>query len=753
MLASLQLLVATIALVAGSLHVAAWIESRSLVRRLLVVGVLVPTQITAIVLVLGGVMATFRPIPLLLTALLVGGLEVALLRDRVTWDGPMSVVGGLRRTVGGLRRHPLVAATVAVAAALTGWQTVLAVRIPDTSWDSLAYHLPEPSTWVLTGQLGRSGLSQVGEGYPMAHELLNGWTMVFLHSIHGTGLVPLWMAVVGGLAVFRLARSLGATVASAALGAALLLAMPAVALQIATGYVDVGAAALGLAAVVLALDARRAEHPFPLLLVAAAAAGLSTGAKASMAPVLLAVAGVAVVVSWPHLRARRVGPVVGAWVAGAATVGLGTIWYVVNLIQHGNPFYPVSTMGFEGEASFEELVRNQQAPPELYGENVPLQLWRTWTADLHRQPYDIDQRMGGLGAVWLLCLPALVWLGLRLWRRDRVALAVLAWAGVATWVVSGSMWWSRYTLVLAGIGCAALALARDALRPAPAPRSEPRLAPSGLRRLVAPALGVVVVALVGFNAVAAVSPAHEYALEQTIPFTRMGTGELAGIVRRGSGDTELRPWVAFLGLREVEPGTIAFVGVPATFPQVIIGHDLDHRVVAIDPPESPEALLAALREHDVRYFLHSGAAPPGSLEALAVSDGLHYRPVTTQGLITGSTLFEVGTFDQCGSSEADLDVSLPDGRAVVSGRLADDCGAIEGAAVEVWRAGSPDDTWKGAARIETTTANDDGAFMVEVPRARVLDGERVFIRFAGRSDAEGYRLPLASAPQTAPAPT
>ncbi len=154
------------------------------------------------------------------------------------------------------------------------------------------YHLPEPSTWVLTGRVDRSGLSLFGAGYPQGQEVLHGWTMVFLHSIRGTGLVPLWLAAIGALAVYRIARHVGTSGPSVVLGAAVFVSMPAAALQISTAYVDLGAAALGLAALALALEARRAAQPFGLLLGATSAAALAVAMKPSTVPVVLAVAAI-----------------------------------------------------------------------------------------------------------------------------------------------------------------------------------------------------------------------------------------------------------------------------------------------------------------------------------------------------------------------------------------------------------------------------------------------------------------------------
>lgn len=742
-----MLLAATSALVAGSLCVAAWVETASLSRRLLVAGVLVPAQITTLVLVLGWALRTFRPVPLLLAALVLGGAEVALLRRRVEWSGAMAPRAGARRVGAGLRRHPGVAALVAVAAVSTGWRTARAIRLPDTTWDALAYHLPEPSTWVLEGRFVRSGITSWGVGYPQGQEVLHGWTMVFLHSIMGTGLVPLWLALLGALAVVRLGRVAGASPAAAAIGGIAWLTMPSVALQIGSGYVDTGAAGLALAALALALEARTAEAPFPLLFASSVAAGLAVAVKPSMAPVVLGVGIVGLLVAEPHLRRGAV-PTVAVWggLSALALLGLGGVWYLTNLVLHGNPVYPVSAFGFEGEGTYDEVVRFGQVPAGLRGEPLPIKLWRSWTADLHHHPFVIDQRLGGLGAVWVLCLPALGVLAARP-GRPRPAGGL----GPRHLSVAGSIWWARYSLVLAGVGCVALGVAVDAARPPPAPRTEPRLRPAPARRALAPALVATTLLLVTATSVAALAPTPEIPLDTPLPWEPMSFGELTALVARGHGEAVLRPWSPQTGLDELAPGaTIAQVagsgGVP--FAQVAMGIGLDHRFVIVPPPPTPAAFLAALREAGARYVVVASAIGSGSVEAMTVADGLHFRPVTTRGMVTGGTVYEIGSYSDCGVGTLSAEVVRDGAGAVARGRFADGCGGVAGATVEVWAAGSGAAPWVGARIVATAATDDVGTFATSVP-GEVDAGARLFVRSGGLTDGDGFHRPAATGTLTA----
>ena len=342
-------------------------------------------------------------------------------------------------------------------------------------------------------------------------------------------------------------------------------------------------------------------------------------------------------------------------------------------------------------------------------------------------------------------MPSLVFLTVRLWSRDRGALVVLGGAGIATTVITGSMWWSRYTLLLAGIGCVALAMSADAVR------GQRRIGrhekPRRTDRVRGPALLATILLLVGFTTVSAIAPSSEYALENTRPLQRMGAGELASRVLHGADDTDFRPWGAFAGLREVPEGeAIAYVE-PAklTFPQLALGIDLDHRLIAMDPPADPAALDGALRSHEARFLLLPDPLTPGAVETVAVQNRLRYRPVRTTGLLTGISVWEFGFFDECAGGRLTVTVTVRASTARISGRATDRCGALDEAPIELWAAGPGRDIWTGATRVLSGTGTDeDGNFLRELPREAVSTKVRYLVRFPGREDADHYRPPSAS---------
>ena len=88
------------------------------------------------------------------------------------------------------------------------------------------------------------------------------------------------------------------------------------------------------------------------------------------------------------------------WAAGSAVVVvLGGFWYLTNYATYRNPLYPVSILGFQGAGSFEQVVLNVQMPRSIAGDALPLQLWRSWTADLGHHAFVYDQRLGGWSRV------------------------------------------------------------------------------------------------------------------------------------------------------------------------------------------------------------------------------------------------------------------------------------------------------------------------------------------------------------------
>jgi hypothetical protein len=95
-------------------------------------------------------------------------------------------------------------------------------------------------------------------------------------------------------------------------------------------------------------------------------------------------------------------------VLGLAAAAGGGYWYVRNLAEFGNPFYPLSVLGFQG------------MPMDTVGGGTFLKLGMTWfTYPWLEHPYN-DPFEGGVGAVFgALCIPAMLLSPLLLWQRRR----------------------------------------------------------------------------------------------------------------------------------------------------------------------------------------------------------------------------------------------------------------------------------------------------------------------------------------------
>ena len=87
--------------------------------------VLVPAQITVLVLAVGWALGSFRPVSLLLAAVRATGAgEVFALRGEPRWTGPMAPRLALGRLWQRARANPLIALVVAVASAFVAWQSL-----------------------------------------------------------------------------------------------------------------------------------------------------------------------------------------------------------------------------------------------------------------------------------------------------------------------------------------------------------------------------------------------------------------------------------------------------------------------------------------------------------------------------------------------------------------------------------------------------------------------------------------------------
>jgi Dolichyl-phosphate-mannose-protein mannosyltransferase len=217
--------------------------------------------------------------------------------------------------------------------------------------DTLNFHLPGVAAWIQSGSLWQIDvfLPDVAPGhYPNNGDVLLlaavlPWSNDFLSHLF---LYPVF--VLTGLATYALARELRAPPAAAAVGAALLLATPAVIVPaLISGYPDV-LALFGFATGLLFLVRHHRSGQTSELVLAGLSLGVAFGTK------WYGVSTVAVVVAvWfvASLAARRPWRTVGR--QALAVVGLialaGGIWLVRNWVESGNPVFPVRVAPLEVE--------------------------------------------------------------------------------------------------------------------------------------------------------------------------------------------------------------------------------------------------------------------------------------------------------------------------------------------------------------------------------------------------------------------
>jgi len=224
----------------------------------------------------------------------------------------------------------------AAAGLLVMWGAVALVE-PALDFDSTFFHLPEVSAWVIGGHPGSiepiSPTFPIGN-YPSTNEVLMSWLGGTSGGVTAVLLWPLWLATLLAAAVLSASRSLGAGRWDGPLAAAAFLLVPACTAALTSLDSDLASVAwaavcVGLCAPLL-VDRDRVEvAPFAIV-----AAGLALGTKTSVAPLVVLVLGGALLHAGRRLRPVPVAA--GSLVACVA----GGVWYVRNLLEHGNPLWP-----------------------------------------------------------------------------------------------------------------------------------------------------------------------------------------------------------------------------------------------------------------------------------------------------------------------------------------------------------------------------------------------------------------------------
>lgn len=262
-------------------------------------------------------------------------------------------------------------ARVALTGAGAGFM-VWILRHPGLGLDALTYHLALPVAWAHNGEPGSLVVVNDGlqiQNYPLTWEVLVAWGTGIGHTLIPAMLMTPASLVLLGAAVRAGLREVGVSWRLAWLAAGAVVTLPIIVIQLPGPNNDlpevawlacvgamvagaagprgrVGEAPRGVPAEELAGEPTAAAasprrptlHP-GLLPIALIATGLCVGTKTTGAPLA---AFALVLGGWAcrgDLR-RLVRPLVLAVVAAAF---IGIVWYVRNLLDHGAPFWPLST--------------------------------------------------------------------------------------------------------------------------------------------------------------------------------------------------------------------------------------------------------------------------------------------------------------------------------------------------------------------------------------------------------------------------
>jgi hypothetical protein len=592
-----ELIGATLLLAAGGCAIGAMLAGETLLERVLAVVLGALSELTGC-LIAAGVSHVLRPAPV---ALLYASVTIALVvvarpRRAAAWTGRLArdLGAAAREAPRALRRWWLAILAVLVVVEAS-WRAMLAFLLPMTGSDALNYHLPTVAWWLQKHGFTSNPFTPESRGYPSGTELVFTHVALFERDVSFVDLTQLGFAFLGCLAVAGLARLFGSSRATAAAAGMVFFLTPVVLAQANVAYVDVASAAE--LAVCLLFVGRMVREGWPLrtrgALKAAALAGLAGGlclGSKPVAPVWIAAVVVVLIVNLAVVgrRGRRIAR--AAWPGLAVFVVLaaafGGYWYLRNASRFSNPLYPATvsideTTIFQGVGKAGSLIDAAPGQPLPF----PLSVVKSWAHGLApfltgERFYRYDQRSGGFGPVWVYAVLPLSLFGLiRLRsRRDRATLTVVV-AAVLGWMIAPYTWWSRFGLVLVGVGVAFAAVQLEQVE-------------SDRIRKALLALGVVTV-LVGVG-----MSTWQYQLGDgrsvtTVQALRLlGKGEQARLMNVGG---------AGLAARVPNGSTIAVDPSTTTYFMPIWGDRFQHELVPVDL-SSRDALTALRREPSAYIF-------------------------------------------------------------------------------------------------------------------------------------------------------
>jgi LmbE family N-acetylglucosaminyl deacetylase len=331
--------------------------------------------------------------------------------------------------------HVVPALTGVIAIALAAWASAL---LAPWSWDGLGYHLPVVYDALQEHRLRTVPTSVVFvNAYPHAAEWMFIAWRAWLPDDTWIEFAQAPFGVLVVVAIAAIATRAGASGGRSLALAVVYLALPAVMLQLASNYVDLLYAALVLLAAYFASGVVDSAT----FVMTCAALALLLAVKPSAPP------AVVIVLACLAYRARRARPSRTALVLSLAVLLLGAETYLVHIVRHRNPVWPVAMhIGpFTLPGLAEARGYLEAGLPEEYARRGWLsRLLHSWFQ--MRTRYVYDMRVGGLAPLFPFALLPLALLGsLRVKARRAIGpVALAALAGVA----SPAAFWPRYTFAV-----------------------------------------------------------------------------------------------------------------------------------------------------------------------------------------------------------------------------------------------------------------------------------------------------------------
>jgi len=277
-----------------------------------------------------GSVGLFRRLPLLLAAVVAGGIGL-LLSQRAPEDSSAPAPAPPHTSTG---RVAAVAAVAAIAIVAAVWTAHVASALSSgiTDVDSLHYHLPFAARFAQDGWVTRLHFTRasapITQFHPATSELLHGIGIVGLGSDVLSPLLNVGWLAMAFMGAWCAGRARG-------VGAACMVAVALVAVWPVIVVTQAGAAENDIVTIALLVAAAALFLISPWegngVLVAAAAGGLALGTKLTMVVPITVLTVLAVV---QLMRARRVR---GAVAYASITFVTGGFWYLRNLVRAGSP--------------------------------------------------------------------------------------------------------------------------------------------------------------------------------------------------------------------------------------------------------------------------------------------------------------------------------------------------------------------------------------------------------------------------------